>query len=212
MPNLAGLLPRDTWTETHIERVEGRLEISATNEALLGLPMLWQDQHIEIMDLERPTYLKSNVHEVRFGDLTAVTKIATFQWSIPGMENESRVYEAIEDECHRQPSWDKFVPQVIAQLTEHGRTVGVLLQKLNGRYASLRDLRSCEDALRRLHALGIVHGDVNRYNFVVDDVSGHASLLDFEHAELWSAEELAVNANLYQKNWLRRLERVDRRG
>jgi len=34
----------------------------------------------------------------------------------------------------------------------------------------------------RLHTLGIVHGDLNRHNFLIDEQSGSVSLIDFENA------------------------------
>jgi tRNA A-37 threonylcarbamoyl transferase component Bud32 len=57
-----------------------------------------------------------------------------------------------------------------------------LSERLDGEFASVDDLPSCESALRRLHAMGLVHGDVNRYNFIVDRQSGQVSMVDFEHA------------------------------
>jgi RIO-like serine/threonine protein kinase len=39
-------------------------------------------------------------------------------------------------------------------------------------------LAACIAVLRRLHKLGLVHGDVNRYNFLM--VEGYARLVDFD--------------------------------
>lgn len=44
---------------------------------------------------------------------------------------------------------------------------GPLLEKINGRYAGIEDLQRCEDALRRIHARGLIHGDTNRHNFII---------------------------------------------
>ncbi|KAI9771584.1 MAG: hypothetical protein M1835_006406 [Candelina submexicana] len=44
------------------------------------------------------------------------------------------------------------------------------------------DLESCEAVVRRLHGLGIVHGDLNKHNFLVDD-GGKVALIDFESAK-----------------------------
>lgn len=46
--------------------------------------------------------------------------------------------------------------------------MGILLEKIpSGRNAEPNDLGICEAALRRFHALGFVHGDCNKYNFVI---------------------------------------------
>lgn len=62
---------------------------------------------------------------------------------------------------------------------EHGRVIGFILEKIEGREAGIEDLVGCQAALKRLHDIGIVHGDVNRYNFVVRG-DGTVRLIDFE--------------------------------
>lgn len=59
--------------------------------------------------------------------------------------------------------------------------MGFLLERLEGRFASGQDLNVCEAALRKLHGLGLLHGDVNRYNFIVTQEG--VKLLDFERAQ-----------------------------
>jgi len=61
-----------------------------------------------------------------------------------------------------------------------------LLEKLEGRIACIEDISACEVAVRRLHTLGVIHGDLNRHNFVVDKHSGNVHLIDFENAEDYS--------------------------
>lgn len=78
----------------------------------------------------------------------------------------------------------------MAHLTENGRVIGFLTEKVEGDSAGIEDLASCQALVRRLHALGLVHGDVNRYNFVVDRRPGGVILLvDFEHADGYDEEE-----------------------
>jgi RIO-like serine/threonine protein kinase len=36
--------------------------------------------------------------------------------------------------------------------------------------------------LQKLHGIGILHGDFNRYNFIVDKSTGNIRMVDFEHA------------------------------
>ena len=62
--------------------------------------------------------------------------------------------------------------------------MGMLIEKLEGgRRAGIEDISACEAVVRRLHTLGIVHGDVNRHNFIVDKQSGIVRLIDFESAQ-----------------------------
>jgi RIO-like serine/threonine protein kinase len=56
--------------------------------------------------------------------------------------------------------------------------MGFLLEKIEGRPASFQDLSICEAALGKLHKLGLIHGDVNRYNFLVTKEG--VKLFDFE--------------------------------
>jgi len=59
--------------------------------------------------------------------------------------------------------------------------MGFLLEKIEGRSASFQDLSVCETTLGKLHKLGLVHGDVNRYNFLVAEEG--VKLIDFERLQ-----------------------------
>lgn len=65
-------------------------------------------------------------------------------------------------------------------MEEEGRTIGFLLEKVEGRHATPDDLAACRTVVSRLHALGIVHGDLNKHNFLIS--RSRVVLLDFESA------------------------------
>lgn len=65
--------------------------------------------------------------------------------------------------------------------------IGFVLEKVAGRAAGVGDLKACEEVLGKLHARGVVHGDVNRYNFLVGE--GGVTIIDFEKAEEGASEE-----------------------
>ena len=54
------------------------------------------------------------------------------------------------------------------------------MEALNGRHPDVKDLEICEDVMLRLHTVGIVHGDLNKYNIVIE--GDEAKFIDFEAA------------------------------
>ncbi|KID60019.1 alpha-galactosidase A, partial [Metarhizium hybridum] len=94
-------------------------------------------------------------------------------------------YSIIARLRRQHPEEPPIAPDFIAHVTENGRIMGLLLQKVDGEPACTDDLPGCEALVRRLHGLGLIHGDVNRYNFLVDRASegAGAHLVDFEHVE-----------------------------
>lgn len=72
--------------------------------------------------------------------------------------------------------------------------IGILLERLDGEFASIDNLSGCEDALRRFHDIGLIHGDPNRYNFIVDKQSGLVRMVDYEHTT--SLDEESAKAEL----------------
>ncbi len=76
-------------------------------------------------------------------------------------------------------------PAFLGHVTENGQVIGMLLEKLEGDFASMDDLSACREALENFHRMNMVHGDVNRYNFIIDRSKEpvHVRHVDFEHAE-----------------------------
>lgn len=102
-----------------------------------------------------------------------IAKIARFEWEVPRIEQETRAYQLLEG--------SGLAPRFLGHVHEDGRVMGFLLEKLEGRPASLQDLSVCEAALGKLHGLGLLHGDVNRYNFLVTEDG--VKLIDFERVQ-----------------------------
>lgn len=48
----------------------------------------------------------------------------------------------------------------------------------DGRHADVGDLESCRKVVQQMHGLGVIHGDLNKYNFIVTE--NGTKLLDFE--------------------------------
>jgi aminoglycoside phosphotransferase (APT) family kinase protein len=96
------------------------------------------------------------------------------------VENETRGYEKLEKDKIKYSDLVAISPAFFGHLTEDGGVMGMLIEKLEGRMARIEDISACEAIVRWLHTLGIVHGDLNRHNFVVDEQSGVVGLIDFE--------------------------------
>jgi hypothetical protein len=59
-------------------RVRAPLEIIATNHPLPEIETVWHPEKIDVLSLKQTKCHRSNVHEVLYGDIPAVSKIAVF--------------------------------------------------------------------------------------------------------------------------------------
>lgn len=119
----------------------------------------------------------------------SISKIACWAHEIPRLENETYVYQILQEQKTQDES--PIAPEFLAHLTENARVMGFLMEKVQGDFVSINDLLPCERILGRFHGLGMLHGDVNRYNFLTDHVSSQIRLVDFEHAEIFDTEKAA---------------------
>lgn len=176
--------PKDGWTRIQIVRpsVGAPLEIIATNNPLPEVETVWHPGSIDVLSLEQTKRHRSNVHEVLYRGIPAISKIAAFDWQIPSLERDTGAYSILDQHQRLELGEPKISPRVLGHLTECGRIIGILLERLDGEFASADDLPDCLSTLGRLHEIGLVHGDVNRYNFIVDKRSRQVSMVDFEHA------------------------------
>ncbi|KAK4179774.1 hypothetical protein QBC36DRAFT_343483 [Triangularia setosa] len=178
-------LPRlpynEEWTVAHISRdkTSGDLKISILNRTLAGVNCQWHHTRIDCLELEKTKQLTAMAFEAVSHSIlpitlpspaTMIAKIARFEWELPRIERETRAYQLLEG--------SGLAPRFLGHVHESGRIVGFLLEKIEGRSASFQDLSVCETALGKLHKMGLVHGDVNRYNFLVTEEG--VKLLDFE--------------------------------
>ncbi|CAL8577248.1 hypothetical protein XPA_003086 [Xanthoria parietina] len=176
-PGLLDLLPRlpsGDWNRGHITRTEERPEphFAWTRSAdLPGITPIWHSRQVEFSRLEICNTLMPNVAEASHPELgDVIAKYARFEWEVASYQSETEVYQWLHGH--------NMGPNFLGHLTEGGRVIGFLLQKLSGRRACSQDLARCEDVVRKLHSLDILHSDVNRHNFLVNDE--HVVLIDFE--------------------------------
>ncbi|OBT62781.1 hypothetical protein VE03_07676 [Pseudogymnoascus sp. 23342-1-I1] len=119
---------------------------------------------------------------IRAFQLSAKLLVSTGK-SLASSTRPTHTYSVIEE--YRKPGDPVIAPAFLGHVTENGRVIGMLLEKLEGDYASIDDLPACREALKNIYLMNMVHGDVNRYNFIVDRSKKpvHVRLVDFEHAE-----------------------------
>lgn len=178
-------LPRlpcnEEWTVAFISRdkTSGDLKTSVLNRTLAGVKGQWHHIKVDCLELEKIKQLTAMTFEAVSHSIlpaalpypaTIIAKMARFEWEVPRIEQETRAYQLLEG--------SGLAPRFLAHVYENGRVMGFLLEKIKGRFASFHDLSICEAALGKLHKRGLVHGDVNRYNFLVTEEG--VKLLDFE--------------------------------
>lgn len=179
----------DNWNVAYISRdpESGELRTSLSVKQLAGVENVWHSVQIDVLDLEMES-LTCLTYEVVVRETTdsatekvypfpppfkAIAKIARFEWEIPYIEQETRAYQVLHQ---KDPT---IAPRLLGHIREGDRVIGLLIEKIEGRRrASIGDLHKCEKALERFHNLGLLHGDVNRYNFLVGD--DDVKLIDFE--------------------------------
>ncbi len=176
-------LPYDeyTWNSACITRdpSSGQLEATLSLAELPGVETIWHPRIIDSLDIERTKRLTLLAQECKYktesSPKRAVAKMARFYWEVQYMEAETRMYQVLEGQG--------IAPEFLGHVHEAGRVIGFLLEKVvDGRNAESSDLEVCKATLRRFHALGFVHGDCNKYNFIIRP-DGRAVLIDFDHSK-----------------------------
>lgn len=189
----------DGWTVASVSRSaeNQKLKSSLEHRRLRGVKEIWHPNKVNCLSLERVHRLTVNAFEcIHKGQpaprSTLIAKIARFEWEIPRIERETHVYRLL------QPT--DIAPRFLGHIHEEGRVIGFLLEKLDGRSAGIEHLPYCEGVLGRLHRLGLLHGDINRHNFIVGE--GWTKMIDFEKCQetedggLMTAEMLCLSSEL----------------
>ncbi|KAI9669891.1 MAG: hypothetical protein M1831_006926 [Alyxoria varia] len=186
--------PDDSWTRMHVSRSpDGSLHTDIDHDPLPTITTTWHPRRIDVLSLRETERYGANVRGVLWEGRPAVAKIACWPWEISRIANETQAYKTIEK--HLQPGEAALAPAFLGHLVENGRVMGLLLEKVEGAdFASAGDLAPCADAVRRLHRMGLLHGDVNRYNFLIDRKRKHVQMVDFEHVQ--GFEERAAREEL----------------
>jgi RIO-like serine/threonine protein kinase len=68
------------------------------------------------------------------------------------------------------------------------RIIGLLIEAISGRHATIDDYSQCEKALRELHHF-IVHGGINPYNIIISD--NGSKFVDLEMSAIFDTKDIA---------------------
>jgi serine/threonine protein kinase len=180
-PTITSLLPTfppGDWNHGHITRnpQTGQPHFSQTiKKQLQGVENIWHPTSVDYLDLAFGNKLRSGVYEVTCAKLrgTVIAKFARFEWEIDAVDEECAAYQWLDGK--------NIGPKFLGHIAEEGRVIGFLMEEVaDARHATIEDLAACSESLGRLHRLGIVHGDTNKYNFLIN--AGGVTMIDFECA------------------------------
>ncbi|KAL3593425.1 hypothetical protein FPOAC2_07721 [Fusarium poae] len=156
------------WTVAHFSRDEitGDLKISILNRTLPGVKCHWHPTRVDCLDLEKTKSLTAtNFEAVSHSTIlprgTMIAKMARFEWELPRIERETKAYRLLQA--------SGLTLRFLGHITENGRIIGFLLEKMEGRPAGWKDLDACRDALGKLHRLKLLHGAIWQRNFLLTE-------------------------------------------
>ncbi|KAF1955684.1 hypothetical protein CC80DRAFT_593898 [Byssothecium circinans] len=147
----------------------------------ISLPL---HQYYNFLDLLVVDRISDRVSFVRSQDKECVLKVAGFGHELKALSTDITAYGIL----------DKFLfaPAFLGYVYEEteDQVVGFLMEALNGRHPRAEDLERCQDAMLQLHARGVVHGDLNKYNIIIE---GHIpKFVDFEAASFRGDTNFAI--------------------
>ncbi|KAF1985985.1 hypothetical protein K402DRAFT_333479, partial [Aulographum hederae CBS 113979] len=90
-------------------------------------------------------------------------KLCPFAWTLRYFAKEVRAYNTLRDRgCFIIPTIHAFVFE-----RSEEQVIGFICDGFEGLYPELDDYEACKRGLQQFHSYGIVHGDVNKFNFIV---------------------------------------------
>lgn len=200
---LEPLLPPGVWNYGYINKhpktgIPHFAEVA--QKEFSSVSNVWHPTKVDYLDLVLGGKLMPGVYDATCSRFATplVAKFACWDWEIGYMEDEYTAYQWIEGH--------NIGPKFLGHITEEGRVIGFLLERVadetgDARHATPEDLKVCQQALAKLHNLGILHGDLVKYNILI--TSKGATLIDFSTARksddisAFEEEKKVLEAELY---------------
>lgn len=150
---------------------------------LSPLHILGSYPYFNLLDLPVAYSMKTRVHCVIRDGMECFMKIARFGFETGWLAQEVKAYHALT--CYGSLLAPKMLGYVYEETQD--RVVGFLFEKISGYRPGIADLGLCQVALRELHGLNIIHGDINRDNIFVTNEG--VKFIDFEESCIGLIEE-----------------------
>lgn len=129
---------------------------------------------ISLFDLQDAWYMSARVFRVVHAGQSCFFKFAEFGYEMCYLRQEVKVYHLLM--AKDSPVSPKLLGYVYEETSD--RTIGFLMEAIEGRFAGPGDLEACSQALDSLHQLGVVHNNFRKYNCLI--TAAGAKLIDFE--------------------------------
>ncbi|EAW19565.1 uncharacterized protein NFIA_026390 [Aspergillus fischeri NRRL 181] len=129
---------------------------------------------LNLLDMRKVSRISDRISRVNYDGETWILKIARFRHEIPALQEEVSIYSTLTASAF--PLAPKFIGFVYEETK--ARTVGFLMEEILGETPDIHNLKDCVETVRLLHTFGIVHGDLNKYNFLMTEHG--AKIFDFE--------------------------------
>ncbi|KAF3480626.1 uncharacterized protein GIQ15_05973 [Arthroderma uncinatum] len=177
--------PTGDWNDALVTRNPGTGKPHFESVGRTKFPSVvntWHGTLVDYLDITVKERIHTGIYAIEspIFDIDAIIKFVRFEWETGYLENETTAYQWIDGHG--------IGPRFLGHLTEDGRVIGFVVERITGgRHAGPQDLELCQQALSRLHALGIRHGDTNRFNFLIRE--SRAVIIDFDTARKCDDQE-----------------------
>jgi hypothetical protein len=201
-PKVLGHLEKvPKWNERWKTLTVGKTSDGVLSEVDRFLPHSLAERHVSsgyynLLDLTRIRRISDRVSLVSQSEQKGMLKIARFEHELEALSTEVKAYSILQ--AHHSALAPKFLGYVYEE--EDNRVIGFLMEVLHGSHPQSRDQQVCEAAIQQLHGIGIVHGDLNKYNILIEgdtvkfvdfEVATFRDDHDFEQSKDLEAESLA---------------------
>lgn len=145
--------------------------------ALSNETLLTRMPRVNIFDVEVLDWPKHRTSRARIDEKDVFMKIAPFSYQLRYLRHEVMMYHYLLGENLA------FGPELLGYVYEETPdcVIGFLCQAINGRHPLDADYDLCMNALKNLHAKGIHHGDINKFNILITP-GNEVVFIDFENS------------------------------
>ena len=194
----------ENWTTLDIYTSDGKVHYhpNAWKPSSLHISDTDDTRRVNVLDLRILHQYRSRVFLSQLESTRCILKIYPFKHQMPYLTRELRAYDRLSQKGYR------LSPRLLCYVFERERSqiIGFVCEELDGEFPRLVHLEACERALTRLHAYGIVHGDLNIYNIIV--TPGGPKFIDFEEARLDTYDKSRENFVFEQQREYKDLQRI----